>query len=423
MISKKNKSIGKAVKTANSKKLALKFDLFDLGALVREIVFWAAICLSLICCGCLTARYHSKPNQGVLNRVLGGEPLLGDRAGQLSLPEVDIFEITQDMRDFLKTHIPDKLNNYYKLRKLVEAIMEKSQLGWEYDAFKTYGASDTFHNKKGNCVSYAIMMVVLARELGLDVYFNEVLIPPSWDIQTEHSVVLFRHLNVLAEVNGKRVVLDLNMEEYDSSYPQRRITDSEAEAHYYNNRGVDFLNAENMEQAFLQFRKALTLQPEHAFTWGNTGSLYLRYGCYQEAEAAFLHALKLDSAELTTISNLQRLYVRQGNKELADYYREEAERARMKNPYYRYYLATKLLEDNQPDAALKHIKWSIRKYRTEHRFHFLAAKIYTRLGLKEEAEESLELAAKLSEDEKNRLLYQSKIARLREMSRQGRTRR
>jgi Flp pilus assembly protein TadD len=78
-----------------------------------------------------------------------------------------------------------------------------------------------------------------------------------------------------------------------------------------------------------------------------------------------------------------------------------------------------LLDDNQPNLALKHIKWAIRKYGKEHRFHFLAAKIYARLGRNDEVEKSLEQAAKLTEDEKNRLLYQSKIARLRELSNQG----
>ena len=214
------------------------------------------------------------------------------------------------------------------------------------------------------------------------------------------------------------MVLDLNMEAYDSSYPQQEITDFEAEAHYYNNRGVDFLNADDMKQAFLYFRKALTLQPKQAFIWGNMGALYLHYDHYPEAEAALLHALELDPYELTAISVLQRLYVKQGNTKLANYYREEAERSRMKNPYYRYYLARKLLDENKPGLALKQIKWSIRRYRMEHRFYFMAAKIYARLGMQIDTERNMRWAAELAKDEKNRLMYQSKMARLREISRQ-----
>ena len=295
-------------------------------------VFLTAICLSWICSGCLTAQSHSWPTQALLDKVLSGDSLLGDRAGRLSLPEEDIFEITQDMREFLNTHVPGTLNDYYKLQRLIEAVTDKSLLGWNFDALKTYSAADTFHNKIGNCISYAIMMVVLGRNLGLEMHFNEVYIPPTWDIQAEHTVVLFRHVNVLAKVDGKRMVLGLNMEEYDSSYPQRRITDIEAEAHYYNNRGTDFLNAEDMEQAFLYFRKALALQPGQAFIWGNMGALYLRYGHYQEAEAAFLYALELDPSEITAISNLQRLYVKQGNTKLANSYRQKAERSQYEEP-------------------------------------------------------------------------------------------
>ncbi|MFC1841349.1 tetratricopeptide repeat protein [Thermodesulfobacteriota bacterium] len=79
-------------------------------------------------------------------------------------------------------------------------------------------------------------------------------------------------------------------------------------------------------------------------------------------------------------------------------------------------MARQLLDNNQPDPALKHINWAIRRYEREYRFHFLAAKIYARLGKHDDAEESLELATRLTDDEKNRLLYQSKIGRLREIT-------
>lgn len=382
------------------------------------VALLVAVCLSWACLGCQTVRPHTSPPKAMLDRVLSGESLLGDRTAELSLPEEDIFEITPDMRVFLNRNIHGTGSDYFKLRKLIETVMDKSRMGWEFDAFKTYNAADSFYNKKGNCISYAIMMVVLGRQLGLEMYFNEVEIPSTWDMQTEQTLVLFRHVNVLTDVNNKRMVLDLDLEEYDISYPQRIITDIAAEAHYYNNLGVNYLNADDKEQAFLNFRKALTLQPEQAFIWGNMGVLHLRKGHYQEAEAAFLHALELDAYDFTAISNLQRLYVKQGNTKLADYYGQEAERSRMKNPYYRYYLAGRLLDDNHPDLALKHIKWAIRKYGMEHRFYFLAAKIYASLGKQNDMEKSLEQAAKLTEDDRSRLLYQSKIARLKEISKQ-----
>ena len=382
-----------------------------------SVVLLIAICISWGCYSCQTVSSHLRPDPSVLDRVLSGEALLGDRATLLELPEEDIFEITQDMRDFLNTHVPVTLSNYYKLERLIEVVTDKSQLGWDYDAFKTYNAAGTFYHKKGNCISYAILMVVLGRELGLDLQFNEVFIPPTWEMQDEHTVVLFRHVNVLAKVDGKQMVLGLNMEEYDSSFPQRTIPDIAGEAHYYNNRGTDFLNENDVEQAFIHFKKALTLQPEAAFLWGNMGVLYLRHDHYQEAEAAFLHAIELDPYEVTAISNLQRLYVKQGNSKLADYYSKEAEHSRMKNPYYRYYLAEKLLEDNQPGLALKHIKWAISRYKREHRFYFLAAKIYANLGKSNDAEKSLKRAAELAENENNRLMYESKISKLREISR------
>lgn len=378
------------------------------------LILLTAVCLSCICNGCMTARPHQPPTPAMLNRILGGEALLGDRARSLPLPEVDIFGINQDMRDFLDRNVPKTGSDYAKLWRMTEAMME----GWTLDSFKTYSAAETFYHRKGNCLSYAIMMAVLARELGLEAHFNEVHIPPAWDIQSDQTLVFFRHVNVLLNAGGRRIILDLDLDEYDISYPQQKIPDIAAKAHYYNNRGTDYLRTNDTEQAFLHFRKALLLQPEEAFLWVNMGVLYLRHNHYQEAEAAFLHTLKLDSSNITAINNLNHLYVTRGNTKLAKYYRREAERSRMKNPYYRYFVAGQLLDNNQPDLALKHINRAIHKYAREYRFHFLAAKIYARLGMNNEAEKSLELATKLTKDEESRLLYQSKIGRLREMSKQ-----
>jgi Flp pilus assembly protein TadD len=380
------------------------------------VVLLMIICLLWICCSFQKMRPLSPPTRTLLDKVLSGESLLGDRAAQLSLPEDHIFEITPDMCAFLNTHVPSTGSKHFRLKRLIEAVMDKSLLGWEFDVLKTYSAANTFYHKKGNCLSYAIMMIVLGRELGLKLYFNEVDIPPTWDMLTEHTLLHLRHVNILAKVGPERMILNLELEEYDSSYPQHIISDIVAKAHYYNNRGTDYLNANDVENAFLYFRKALTLQPKLAFLWVNLGVLYSRYDHYQEAEAAFLHALELDSSDITAISNLEYLYMKQGNIELANDYRQEAERSRMKNPYYRYFLANQLLDNNQPDLALKHIRWSVRKYSKEHRFHFLAAKVYARLGKHDDAEKSLERAAKLTDDKENRLLYQSKIARLREIS-------
>jgi Flp pilus assembly protein TadD len=367
-----------------------------------------------------TIRPHLSPAQNQLAKVLSGEALLGDGASQLPLPEEDIFEITPEMRDFLNMHVPSRLNNYYKLKALSKAVRDKSLLGWKPNAYKTYSASKSFHHKQGSCLSYAIMMMVLGRELGLDLYFNEVEMPFSYDMKTA-QYVRFRHVNVFAKACGKHKILDLDLEEYDSSYRQHRITDSAVEAHYYNNRGVYYLNVGNMEQAFLHFRKALALQPELDFLWANIGVLYLRNGHYKEAEAALLNTLVLAPSNTTAIYNLQRLYVKQGNTELANYYGQEAERHRMKNPYYRYSLAKHLLKNKQPDLALRHIKSSIRMCRKEHLFHFLAARIYARLGKYDDMEESLERAARLTENEKTRLQYQSKLARLKNIPKQDST--
>ena len=44
----------------------------------------------------------------------------------------------------------------------------------------TRTASETFRARRGNCLSFSNMFVAMARDVGLDVQFQEVEIPPDW---------------------------------------------------------------------------------------------------------------------------------------------------------------------------------------------------------------------------------------------------
>ncbi|MEJ2417796.1 MAG: hypothetical protein P8Y45_12885, partial [Exilibacterium sp.] len=221
-----------------------------------------------------------------------------------------------------------------------------------YNPFKTYSAKDTFYYREGNSLSFTItitiMIITLAREIGLKANINEVDVPSSWDMHDENTYVFYKHVNAVIEVeSGLRQAVDINMEDYELSYPQLIISGRLATAQFYNNRSIEKLYENKIENAFRYIRKAIELESKVGYLWGSLGTINRRAG--------FLHEAELFS--------------------------QLAVKARSRNFYYQYKQAQ--LDAGDLESALEHIQAAIRGYGKEHRFYHYAAIIYQKMGDRE----------------------------------------
>ncbi|TQV84093.1 tetratricopeptide repeat protein [Exilibacterium tricleocarpae] len=353
-----------------------------------------------------------QPSHQQLERVLSGRGLVDDTDAVI-LPAEDVFALSEPMREFLERYVSRRAGDGTKLRQLLQAIFHKGVLGLEYDPFKTYTAGDTFLNQEGNCLSFTLMFVAMARALSIDVYINEVDVPPIWEMQDRDTFVFYKHVNAVVNLKrGESKVVDLNLEDYDVNYRQRRISDRLATAQYYNNRGVQFFYQDEFPEAFRHLRKAIELEPDVSYLWGSLGSLYRRAGLLREAEIAYLQALRLSHRDFVALSNLGRVYTQLGEPDKAGQFHRLAKSFRETNPYYRYNQAKEAFDAGDPEAALALVKDAIRRYRKEHRFHHLAAVIHYRLGNMKQARSSLKYAAKVALDESVSGRYRHKLDKL-----------
>ncbi len=320
-----------------------------------------------------------------------------------------VLALNDDMRLFVDLYVDKDNNTATRLRDLLQAIFHSGTMGLEYDPLKTFNAADTFFLQQGNCLSFTNMFVALGREAGLKVFFNEVSVPPTWDMQSASTHVYYRHMNAVVQTSRGRHIVDLNMENYDVDYPQRRVSDAYAMAQFFNNRAMELLFEERWQASFQHLRAALELEPEQTFLWGNLGSLYRRVGYFDEAELAFRQALSLDSRNLMAMSNLSRLYRQMDRLAEAEIYDQKVVYHRKKNPYYRYHQAQEALKAQQLEMAQGHIKAAILAYDKDHRFYFLAARIDTAMGNRSRAQRYLQRAADLTRDTEQKARYNRKL--------------
>lgn len=347
-------------------------------------------------------------------RITPEELLAGTALGLVEeppdlVPEMAVLSLSSEMRRFLETNVDRRAGSTFKLHQLVYAIINKATFGLEYDD-TTRTASETFRVRRGNCLSFSNLFVAMAREVGLNVHYQEVDIPPDWRFKHD-AYVLNRHVNIFVDLggNGKQVV-DFNVGDFRVSYDMRRISDRRALAHFYNNKGVESLQRGDTAAAFSNFRRAI-MDNDRRFSpaWTSLGTLYLRQKLPTYAEAAYLQALVVDRLDLVAMSNLVALYTRQGDPQRASLYHNKVVSHRKQNPYYRFHLAREAFFAQDYDAAIGHLKYAVRKRPNEDQFSFLLGLTYLQKGDQRAAKRWMTRAEEVAASDALKRNYSSKM--------------
>ncbi|TDG15870.1 hypothetical protein E2F43_06495 [Seongchinamella unica] len=326
--------------------------------------------------------------------------------GEARLPSVDLLAVNEEMREFLREQVPEDASRQRKVKLILQAILDDG-LQLDYNSFKTLTAEQAFYQRQGNCLSFTNLFVALAREAGLDVEYQEVDVPPSWD-RWGNNHLYNRHINARVRLpfKGDQAV-DFNMRDFDVEYTRKRVSDQYARALYHNNMAVYWLGEQQLDQAYLSIREAISLHPGTAFFWTNLGTVHSRIGDAARAEAAWLEAVRL-AEEPSAMSNLARFYERHDKPQLAGYYADAVEGYRRKNPYYLYSQAEQAYEMGEYEEALSLLRRAVKIRDDEHEFYRLMGFSQLYLGDEAAALDSFEQAEAVADNEIDRHRYNQK---------------
>jgi tetratricopeptide (TPR) repeat protein len=361
--------------------------------------FLLLLLMLLAACSSLVQKNGSRPEAALLERALTGELILGHAYTPAELPTADLFGLTPEMRDFVARAIEDKRSPDAKAEAIHRALMgpvSDGGLGISYSAQTTNTGIEAFRARQANCLSYTLLYVAMAKHAGLNAYFNEVILPPTWDMRGEDTYLFMRHMNArvvmpkfmhtltrIADVGRAQqddIVVDLEMRRYRPTYRQHKLNNDQAASQYYSNRGMELAAGGDTKSAFLHLRKALRLVDNESYIWSNMGSLYRRLGFLAEAEALYLHGLTIDARDYTIMHNLTGLYRQLGNKEQEALFRARVRKHRAANPYYQYRLAQDWMQESNYEKARESIEKALQQEKKEPRFYRLAVEIYEHLN-------------------------------------------
>ena len=343
----------------------------------------------------------------------------GSGAGMLAEDEVppeeasSLLHLTDEMKQFARRAVAGRVEMASQVEALAAAMGSKDGLHIQYDTQATLTAQQAFEQHRANCLSYTMLFVALAREVGIPAWFNEVDIPPIWDLGDDHTSLLYRHINARVDEGVMQgSVVDVSGEEYDPAYTQRLISDEEALAQYYNNRAVEMRLQGRLGDSLRYEARALHMAPRAAYLWDNLASLYMLMGKGKAAQVAITQSLLLDGSSMMGYDTAAHVFQAQGEYRLARYFRQRAEYFLQQNPYHHYQLALAALRAHKTLVAYDETREAVLLYPKDSRFFFLLAVVWNDMGNQQRAGESLNVALMLAPDAQRQERYKSKFARL-----------
>ncbi|MDX1459573.1 MAG: hypothetical protein R3348_00770 [Xanthomonadales bacterium] len=300
-------------------------------------------------------------------------PVLHGSEGIAPVPRMDVLEVSPEMLAFLERYILPYEHLDTRLQLLSLAVTDMANLGFRYDDARTLTAAEAFRIRGGNCLSFANLMVALAREAGLEATFQEVSVQPEWTAH-EDTILQAKHINVVLVGRHLRYVVDVTGRGLSVRDSQRRLSDREAEALFYSNLGVDGLLAGDLASAWAHVARAIETAPKLSDPWVNMGVVLSRAGQVADAIAAHRAALARDSGELAALSNLHDLYLGSGELEKAAQVQRKVERYRLNNPYYLLMLSNEAFEEGRFEESARLLQRAIERKEDDHQLHFALAR-------------------------------------------------
>ena len=194
-----------------------------------------------------------------------------------------------------------------RLRRLQEYLFDPGRFPFDYSSHETHTAEQAFRLRRGNCVSFTMLFIALARSAQLPVKAALLTFPDEVEKSGE-LIIVNNHLVAVYEHSGGTLVYDFYLSREGSAAGVRPLDDMRTAAIYFTNLGAEALFDGRLPEAREQLEVAVRLAPEFAVAYGNLGLVRRRQGDVEGALEAYRAAIEIDPGQPTILHNLAALY-------------------------------------------------------------------------------------------------------------------
>jgi tetratricopeptide (TPR) repeat protein len=355
------------------------------------------------------------------------DPLFADELFVPPATPIDaakVFELSDAMRQYVRQEIAPLVRRRGMPLALADALYTRGQLSLEYDSTMTRNASEAFNARAGNCLSLVIMTAALARELGLEVRFQNVLVDEAWE-RSGDLYFFIGHVNLALGPRlsgagsgswyagaGDWTTIDFLPARDIRRQRTQPIGDERIVSMYMNNRAAESMAAGRLDEAYAWARAAV-LQDRRFYSAYNTlGVVYQKRGALTQAEAVFRKALAAEPGNVHTLGNLVLALTRQGRVVEAQVYAAELKRLQPVPPFALFREGQQAMQAGEFRRAANLFERELDRAPDYHEFHFWLAMALINMGETRAARTHLEKALENSTARDHSAIYSAKLKKL-----------
>ncbi len=374
---------------------------------------WCVLLFSMMLVACATAPVPPRTEHLFKDHLFA--------APSLRISADDVFALSNEMSHYLHVEIAGQLRAKGPQRGLIDALRDESQLKLEYDSVMTRNASQAFDARTGNCLSLVIMTAALAKEIGLPVRYQQVLVDDAWSrsgdiyFASSHVNVTLESMQIADRILDSRsapITIDFLPPQEIRGRRFRLIGEETIVAMYMNNRAAESLAQGQLDDAYWWAREAIDRDPKFLSSYNTLGIIYRNHGNLQEADRILDHVLRLEPGNAQVMSNLALVYSDEGRVAEAEALARKLEQLQPYPPFHFFNLGVAAMRKGDFKTAKNMFEKEVDRDSYYHEFHFWLAAAHMGLGEIEQARKHLTIAKENSMTRKEHELYAAKLDRI-----------
>ena len=304
------------------------------------------------------------------------------------------FEIDDEIRQLAHDATRHASTDTERVEALVDAITSLAGFSISYDWLSNKTAKEVFRQGKGNCLAYTNLFIGMARSVGVDAVYADVMFTEHLTREAE-IVVKSTHITASVMLGNGLTLIDFTRTPERKYTAFKPIDDLEAIANFYNNQGFLYgyftekgdVSFDPQEKELEMYRLALEILPTFVRARNNLGVALRRRGKTDEAIEQYKIAIKQDPNYVEARSNLATAYTYQGRtKEALEEYRLAAEHAGP-DGYVHERLGSTFLRLNRYQEAIKEFRKALAREPDLADAHYHLGECYRSLGNEKKAAE------------------------------------
>ena len=313
------------------------------------------------------------------------------------------FEIDDEIRQLADDITRSMVDDRQKVRAIVNAIIGLTDFSISYDWLSNKTAKEVFRQGRGNCLAYSNLFVGMARHVGLEAVYVDVV---SVEEQTREADIIVNNGHITAGIKRGADVLVIDF----TRTPERQyigfkvIDDLEAIANYYNNQGFLYgyfteeeadLDFDPLVKEMEMYQLALEVVPTFQRARNNLGVGLRRRGKVQEAIEQYNMAIEAEPEFADAHANLGAAYYLLGRVEDAVRELEIASSHAGSNAYFHHHLGVVYYRLEQYDDAIKSFRSALSRESGMASARYYLGESYLKLGDTDQAIEEYVTALEL----------------------------